>query len=110
MTLLQQMDAERAVRRERLRLEARDRLKVALLQLRPAPKVILFGSIAQPGRFNEYSDVDLALENAPEHMSVYQLTSLLAEAIGRPVDVILLDECRFREKILREGETWMLLD
>jgi len=33
---------------------------------------------------------------------------LLAEEMGRPVDIILLSECRFRDRIAREGEIWML--
>jgi hypothetical protein len=40
-------------------------------------------------------------------MSSYQLTSLLAEHMGRKVDVVLLPETRLRDKILREGEIWM---
>lgn len=70
--------------------------------------MIVFGSLLKPGRFNENSDVDLALENEPANMSMYQLTSLLAENLGRPVDVVLLSECRFQEKVLREGERWTL--
>lgn len=41
-------------------------------------------------------------------MSVYQLTSLLAERLGRRVDVVLLPEYRFRDRIVREGEKWTL--
>jgi hypothetical protein len=28
------------------------------------------------------------------------------ERLERPVDVLLLNRCRFREKIFREGEVW----
>ena len=41
-------------------------------------------------------------------MSLYQLISRLAERLGRRVDVLLLHESRFQDKILREGETWTL--
>jgi predicted nucleotidyltransferase len=108
MTLLQQIESDRRQRRERLRLEARSQLRSALCKLAPAEKVIVFGSLTKPGGFSETSDVDLALEAEPVGLSVCQLTSLLAESLGRPVDVVLLPECRFRDKILREGETWTL--
>jgi predicted nucleotidyltransferase len=86
----------------------RQRLLTALRELVPGRKVILFGSLVKPGRFSDGSDVDLALDAEPTSLSVYQLTSLLAENLGRPVDVLVLSECRFRDKILREGETWTL--
>jgi len=110
MTLLQQLEQDRCARRERLRQETRQQLRAALRELVSAQSVIVFGSLAKPGRFNEASDVDVALEREPGEMSVYQLAALLAESLGRPVDVVLLPECRFREKILREGERWMLRD
>jgi hypothetical protein len=39
-------------------------------------------------------------------MTVERLTSELMEKLERPVDVLLLNHCRFLEKILREGEVW----
>jgi predicted nucleotidyltransferase len=50
----------------------------------------------------------VAFESEPAGLSCYQLTSLLAERLDRKVDLVLLPECRFRDKILREGETWTL--
>ena len=110
MTLLQRMEAERLQNRERLRLEMRRELHTALCELVPTSRVIVFGSLAKPGRFTEDSDVDVAFESEPAGLSRCQLTSLLAERLGRRVDLILLPECRFRDKILREGETWTLPD
>ena len=106
MTLLQQLDHERAESRETLRLKTRERLRDVLRQIAPADKVIVFGSLTRPGRFTEFSDVDLALATEPGRMSLYQLTALLSEQMGRSVDVILLSECRFRDRIVREGESW----
>lgn len=108
MTLLQQMESERMQHREFLRAETRRELRAVLSENPPAERVMVFGSLLKPGRFNEASDIDLALEGEPSGMSVYQLTSLLAERLGRPVDVVLLRECRFRDRIVREGETWTL--
>jgi len=107
-TMLQEMERERLQRRERLRAEVRRQLRDVLPQTIAGQRVVVFGSLTNPGRFSEHSDIDLALESEPPGMSLYQLTSLLAERMGRRVDVVLLPESRFREKILREGETWTL--
>jgi predicted nucleotidyltransferase len=107
-TLLQQMNEERAARSERLRLRVREELRSALHDLLPGSSVIVFGSLTQPGRFTDVSDVDLALDAEPTSMSVYQLIAQLSERLGRRVDVLLLAESRLRDKILREGETWTL--
>ncbi len=108
MTLLQQMHAERAQSRERLRLRIRAELLEILRELAPAPTVVVFGSLIRKGRFTEHSDVDVALPQEPAGMSIYQLTSLVSERLGYPVDIVLLPESRLRSKILREGETWTL--
>src|SRR5437588_6062842 len=102
MTLLQRMDSERRARRESLREETRRHLRIALRELLPAAKIIVFGSLVKPGRFSETSDVDIALEREPEGMSIYQLIAQLSERLGRRVDVVLLSECHFRERIVTE--------
>lgn len=105
-TLLQKMDEECAARAERLRLAVREELRAALREILPGTPVTVFGSLTHPGRFTEVSDVDLALAAEPTGLSLYQLIALLSERLGRRVDVMLLSECRFRDKILREGEIW----
>jgi predicted nucleotidyltransferase len=106
MTLLQKRDSTRRHRRLKALAEARRNLRSALARMIPGSRVILFGSLTKPGVFNDRSDVDLALETEPAGISLYQLSGRLSEEMGRPVDVVLLSECRFRQKILREGEAW----
>ncbi|MCZ7637791.1 MAG: nucleotidyltransferase domain-containing protein [Verrucomicrobia bacterium] len=106
MTLLQRMEVARQAANERLRGETRKQLEAALAELLPGATVYLFGSLLKPCQFSDVSDVDLALVEEPAHLSVYQLTSLLAERLGRPVDVLVLAECRFRDRIVQEGERW----
>ena len=108
MTLLQQRDAARRQRRLEARTETRRQLRAALAELMPGGKVIVFGSLTKAGVFNDRSDVDVALEEEPAQLNAWQLTGELMERLGRPVDVVVLSECRFREKILREGEVWTL--
>ena len=110
MTLLQQMNEKRLRESEELRMEVRERLASVLGRYLPGRKVVLFGSITKPGKFGMDSDIDLALEEELQGISVYQLTSLLAEEMGRSVDIVILPECRFRDRINREGELWTLPD
>ncbi len=108
MTLLQQRDLARRQRRLEVYEETRRRLKESLADLMPGCRVYVFGSLTRPGVFNDRSDVDLALEQEPPQMNVWQLTGALMERLERPVDIVLLDQCRFRDKILREGEIWTI--
>jgi predicted nucleotidyltransferase len=107
VTLLQQRDRARRERRLNAFAETRSRLRAALAATIPGHQVIVFGSLTRPGVFNDCSDVDLALGSEPPGMSVWRLTAELMGRLNRPVDVVLLDRCQFREKILREGEVWI---
>ena|SRR5579862_1158687 len=107
MTLLQQRDAARERRRIEIYEETRRRLRDSLAELVPGQKVILFGSLTKPGIFNDRSDVDLALEAEPLQMDTWRLTAELMEKLGRSVDIVLLDHCRFGKRIRREGEVWI---
>lgn len=107
VTLLEQRDFVRRQRRLAVYEETRRKLREALAQLVPGHKVLLFGSLTKPGIFNDCSDVDLALESEPAPMDTWRLRAELTERMERPVDVVLLNRCRFREKIRREAEVWI---
>ncbi len=108
MTLLAQRDEARRLRRLGAYAETRGRLRVALAEILPGERVIVFGSLTRPGVFHDRSDVDLALEHEPAQMSAGLVMLELAERLRRAVDVVVLPQCRFREKIEREGESWTL--
>ena len=107
MDLLKRRDERRRQRREQIREHVRRRLKEALHQLAPGEQVLLFGSVTRPYAFHERSDVDKAFIEEPKKSSRYGLQAKLEEMIHYPVDLVILAECRFREKIEREGEAWM---
>jgi predicted nucleotidyltransferase len=107
-TLLHRRDQARKARRVEAYAEVRQELRAALAELVPGHRVWVFGSLAKLGRFNDASDVDLALAESPASMSVAGLSVELAERLRRRVDIVMLDGCRFRAKILREGELWTL--
>jgi len=106
-TLLALRDRARQRRRLDLYHEVRRALRDHLHVLIPGQRVVLFGSLTRPGVFNDASDVDLALEGDPHGMSAGVLMGELMERLGRPVDLVRLDRCRFRDRILREGEVWI---
>ncbi|OFW24302.1 MAG: hypothetical protein A3H97_11850 [Acidobacteria bacterium RIFCSPLOWO2_02_FULL_65_29] len=107
-TLLFRRDEARRAGWLAVQSQVRRDLRAALEALVPGERVWIFGSLTQPGRFKDASDVDVALEAAPAVMSAGRLSSELSERLARPVDVVLLEACRFRDKIRREGELWML--
>jgi predicted nucleotidyltransferase len=102
--LLKRREQRRWQRREELRCQVRQRLEQALHELAPGEEVILFGSVTGPHSFHERSDVDIAFIHEPQKHSRYGLQAKLEEMIHQPVDLIILAESRFREKIMREGE------
>ena len=106
LKLLQERDDARRATGEALRARVRADLREYLSELLPGIRVIVFGSLIQPNRFHNQSDIDIALESEPLGLTRYSLTSELMERLGRPVDVLLLRECRFADKIRREGEIW----
>lgn len=108
MTLLQQRDLDRRQRRLEVYADTRRDLRNALTELLSGYKVIIFGSLTMPGVFNDCSDIDIALETAPPQIDLWIFASEVMERLQRPVDVVSLSHCRFRDKILREGETWTL--
>jgi predicted nucleotidyltransferase len=100
------VERQRAERRERLRAEVRSELKTVLRQLAPGEATYLFGSIVHAGKFHDRSDIDVAFVDEPRACNLYQMQARLEDAMRRPVDLIVLSECRLKEKILREGELW----
>ena len=106
LTLLQQRDLARYRHRLELYEAQRRRLRQALAELVPGRRVIVFGSLTKPGVFNDRSDIDVALEKESLRMDTWRLMSELMDRLGRRVDVVVLNKCRFRERILREGEVW----
>jgi predicted nucleotidyltransferase len=70
-------------------------------------RIWVYGSLAERGRFRPESDIDLALDHEPESLSIYGVTGLLSEELGRPVDVTLIAETRLRDRIMEKGLSWI---
>jgi predicted nucleotidyltransferase len=107
MHLLRESITARDSTCERERLAVRERLAAAVREYLPAgSRVWVYGSLTEPGRFREWSDIDLALEGDPPGMSIYLLASLLSERCLRRVDVCLISETRLATAIRGKGESW----
>jgi predicted nucleotidyltransferase len=103
------MHEERASAREASRVTAYRELREALCGLLPpGSEVWVFGSVLEPGRFREYSDIDIAVTSLPTGRTEAWLQSELELRLRRAVDVLNLNETGLRSKIERVGERWTL--
>jgi predicted nucleotidyltransferase len=103
------MHEERARGREASRVAVYRQLREALCDLLPrGSEIWVFGSVIEPGRFREHSDVDIALTCLPAGRTEAWLQSELGLRLRRTVDVLNLDETGLRSKIERMGERWTL--
>lgn len=64
-------------------------------------EVYLVGSILQPFHFSSRSDVDIVLKNFKEDR--FALWTRLEEKIGRKIEIISFETCRFQEFVLKDG-------
>lgn len=102
------------LRRQRER-ELAERKKAALAAAQRAAEAIrrhhccrvwLFGSLARGGRFDEHSDIDLAVEGLPREVDFWRLyAEVLAAAEPFSVDLVPVESARpeLRENIYQYG-------
>jgi hypothetical protein len=64
-------------------------------------EVYLVGSILRPFSFSSSSDVDVVLKGYKEDR--FDFWTKLEGEIGRKVEIILFETCRFQEFVLKEG-------
>jgi len=64
-------------------------------------EVYLIGSLIKPFAFSLHSDIDIVLKNYTEDR--FHLWVTLEEKIGRKVEIILFETCRFQEFVVKEG-------
>jgi predicted nucleotidyltransferase len=101
-----QRDAQRRARREAERQRWLLRARQVAARLGPdfvgVRRVFLFGSLVNPGRFRQDSDIDVAVEcDSVETKSAFWRA--LERELGRPVDVRPLTG-RIADVVVAEGE------
>ncbi len=91
--------AQREVERTQILQKATDILKK---EFEHSPtEVYLVGSVIRPYAFSSQSDVDVVLKNYKGDR--FDLWTKLESQIGREVEVILFETCRFQEFVEKEG-------
>jgi predicted nucleotidyltransferase len=99
---------------ERLNIRAQEAASAAqkcaqvLYENYGARKVYLFGSLNEPERFHEKSDIDLVVEGLPPHLyfkALAELWRLLPP--GMELDLIPFEDAdsELRERVVKEGVT-----
>lgn len=71
----------------------------------PFEEAYLFGSVVTPGRFSDRSDVDVGVEGLDGRV-LYRFVAALSGAIGRDVDVVLLEESGLAPFVKAKGIPW----
>ena len=99
----QREQADLARRRERAQQVARRAVEVLRGQF-GARQVILFGSLARDGSFDERSDIDVAVSGIPAR-EFFRASAAVAAGSEFQVDLVDLADCSLslRESIEREG-------
>ena len=64
-------------------------------------EVYLVGSIVKPHMFNTRSDIDIVLKNFEGDR--FDLSSKLEKVLGRTVEIIRFETCRFQGYVLKDG-------
>ncbi|MHB8204211.1 MAG: nucleotidyltransferase family protein [Desulfomonilaceae bacterium] len=100
--------ARKAEEREKLRQTVLVRLDEALKVLSEKyqwHEAFIFGSVTREGAFHDGSDVDVGIEglNPLDH---YAFVADISSLLERDIDVVLLEECGFAEKIKKKGQKW----
>ncbi len=72
-------------------------------------EVYVFGSVADAGRFDNYSDVDVAVERISAE-GFFDLMAALSAELGRDIDLVELDKCHFAHRIRQRGIRWTRRD
>ena len=109
------LDARLAREKEQNERERQQLLPLALAWLQAhgldygISRGYLFGSVTQPGRFTQSSDIEIAVDTW-ETGNIFGLMGYLSLYLNRDVDVIPLDQCHFADKIRRLGMPWSVND
>ena len=69
----------------------------------------IFGSLTQPNKFHQNSDVDIAVEEI-NPSDFFAVIGLLSETMERDVDIIEINKCHFGERIKQVGILWKAID
>jgi uncharacterized protein len=102
--------ARKRKEREKLRQLAIARLDKALEVLSEKYSwngIFIFGSVTREGAFHENSDIDVGIEGL-DPLQHHEFVGELSRLLERDVDVVLLEECGFADRIKEKGLKWLM--
>ena len=108
LEVIKEVYRRKSMEREKLRQGLVNDVSQALVRLSKKvsfEEAYIFGSLAEPNQFSEFSDIDIAFKGLDKN-KLFSTISLLNRWLGRDVCVVLIEEVHFRDKILREGIKW----
>jgi uncharacterized protein len=70
-------------------------------------EIFIFGSVTREGAFHENSDVDIGIEGL-DPLQHHEFVGELSMLVERGVDVVLLEECGFGDRIKEKGLKWLM--
>jgi len=106
--ILDRVMAQERTKREQKRLKMLEAVFDALEKLSREisfEEAYIFGSLASPYLYFENSDIDIAFLGLKDEDFFHAMAFLFRE-LGAEVDVLQLESCAWREKIMREGIKW----
>ncbi len=68
-------------------------------------RAYVFGSLIRPGRFNNQSDIDIAVEEI-DPSRFFEAISEFSRHLERTVDLLELNKCHFAQRIREKGVLW----
>jgi len=99
---------EKRLARNRQRLQAVEKVWNAVEGLSHSyhwDDLYIFGSIANPERFSDGSDIDVGIGGLDKFLH-YRFIAELSNLIKRNVDVVRLEDCSFADAIRTRGIRW----
>jgi predicted nucleotidyltransferase len=100
--------AERCAEWERRRVATLATVLTTLQEVLPqfgVDEAYVFGSLAQPGRYHERSDIDIAVQ-WKEEGSFFDMAAEVSRRLGQDVDILSLEKLHFADMVKREGIRW----
>ena len=70
-------------------------------------EIFIFGSVIRNGAFHENSDVDIGIEGL-DPLKHYAFVGEISGLMERDVDVVVLEECGFAERIKEKVLKWSM--
>lgn len=103
---------KKRIRKEKLRLKVISKIKYALNELFQEvqfKEAYIFGSVTKPNRFSEDSDIDIGFLGLKEN-DFFKALSILSRKLDSSVDIIQLEDYKYRNGIEKIGIKWKKKD